>query len=59
LLEKLEDLRLIRLDHSPTSNTAVMLVMPNKNVTIDNVIQEIRSLDAGAEISFYEAKTNW
>jgi len=59
LSEKLDDLKLIRLDQSQTINTAVMHVVPHHSSTIDNVISEIRTLDKDAEISFFESKTNW
>ena len=59
LLSNLDDLKLIRLDSTPTLQTSVMHIVPNKDTTIDEVISKIRALDPMAEISFYESKTNW
>jgi hypothetical protein len=59
ITDSLQHLKLIRLDHSPSGNTAVMLAIPQKDVTIDLVIEKIQSCDDQADISFYEAKTNW
>ena len=55
----LQHLKLIRLDRSPSSSTAVLLAIPETNVEIDLLVDKIRSLDAEADVSFYEAKTNW
>lgn len=59
LYSKLEGIKLIRLDRSPSSNTAVLQVMPESTVEIDELFEAIKSMDADAEVSFYEAKTNW
>ena len=55
----LQHLKLIRLDRSPLGSTAVLLAIPETNVEIDLLVDKIRSLDAEADVSFYEAKTNW
>jgi len=57
--DALQHLKLIRLDKSAIGNTAVLLAMPEEDQNIDSVVDKIRSLDSEAEISFYEAKTNW
>jgi hypothetical protein len=59
LSDSLEDLKLIRLDHGPYGSTAVLLAIPRKDVAIDLIIEKIKSCDNEADISFYEAKTNW
>ena len=59
LYSLLKDIKLIRLDRGPSSSTAVLQVIPEKNVEIDELFEAIKSMDAEAEVSFYEAKTNW
>ncbi len=63
LSEKLEEvsesLKLVRLDRSSTSNTAVMLVVPNSDTSLDSVTKGLQDLDSELSISFFEAKTNW
>jgi hypothetical protein len=59
LTDSLQHLKLIRLDHGPAGSTAVMLAIPQQDVAIDLVIEKIQSCDDQADISFYEAKTNW
>lgn len=57
--ESLQHLKLVRLDHSPTNNTAVLVTVPEEGVSVDLITSKIRSCDPSAEISFYESKTNW
>ena len=59
LSETLQHLKLIRLDKGSSGNTAVLLAMPEEGQSIDLVIDRIHAIDSDAEISFYEAKTNW
>jgi uncharacterized membrane protein YhiD involved in acid resistance len=59
LRSKLSHIKLIRLDMGITTSTAVLQVMPEKNVEIDSIFESIKSMDKDADVSFYEAKTNW
>jgi len=59
LITVLKHMKLIRLDRGQHGNTAVLLVIPDSNVEIDLLVDKIRSLDPEADVSFYEAKTNW
>jgi len=59
LITVLEHMKLIRLDRGKHGNTAVLLVIPDSNIEIDLLVDKIHSLDAEADVSFYEAKTNW
>ena len=52
-------LKLIRFDCGPAGSTVVLLAIPEENSSIDSVVEKVRSLDAAADISFFEAKTNW
>ena len=54
-----EDLKLIRLDRSPNASTAVLLAIPQNDISMDVIIETIHELDVNADVSFYEAKTNW
>jgi len=59
LITVLQHMKLIRLDRGQHGNTAVLLVIPESNVEIDLLVDKIRSLDPEADVSFFEAKTNW
>jgi len=59
LITVLKHMKLIRLDRGQHGNTAVLLVIPDSNVEIDLLVDKIRFLDPEADVSFYEAKTNW
>lgn len=59
LAEVSHSLKLIRLDRSPSGNTAVMLVVPDANTSLDSVTNNLMKLDSELSISFFEAKTNW
>jgi hypothetical protein len=63
LSEKLEDvsqsLKLVRLDRGSTGNTAVLLVVPNSDTSLDSVMKGLQDLDSELSVSFYESKTTW
>lgn len=63
LSEKLAEvslsLKLVRLDRSASGNTAVMLVVPDANTSLDAVTKNLLKLDKELSISFFEAKTTW
>ena len=54
-----QNLKLVRLDKSPTDNTSVMLVVPDENSAIEAITDGLYSLDNSMKITFFEAKTNW
>ena len=54
-----KELKLIRVDHSPTESTAVMLVSPEDESFIDLVTNKLTSSDNEISVTFFEAKTNW
>ena len=54
-----ESLKLVRLERSSESNTAVLLVSPNQNTKLDDLINQLTDLDDQISVSFYEAKANW
>ena len=54
-----QNLKLVRLDKGPLSNTSVMLVVPNDNSPIEEVSNMLHELDNNIKITFFEAKTNW
>ena len=54
-----KEIKLIRLDHSPTGSTAVMLVSPEDESFIDLITNKLTSLDNEISVTFFEAKTNW
>jgi len=53
------NLKLVRLDKSPSSNTAVMLVVPDENSPIETIVNKLHTLDSNISVTFFEAKTNW
>ena len=59
LISNLNHIKLVRLDQGQEVNTAVLLVIPDSNVTIDTLTDQIRLLDPESSISFYESRTNW
>jgi hypothetical protein len=59
LAEVSQSLKLVRLDRSSSSNTAVILVVPNSNTSLDSVTKNLMKLDSELSISFFEAKTTW
>ena len=54
-----KELKLVRLDKSPTEATAVMLVTPEGESFLELITKKLRSLDEDMVITFFEAKTNW
>ena len=54
-----DNAKLIRLDMSTNENTAVFMVSPNDGLFIDLITNELKKLDQGVHISFFEAKVNW
>jgi len=56
---KSENVKLVRMDKSPDSTTAVMLVSPKENNFIDIILHDLNHLDDQMSVTFFEAKTNW
>ena len=54
-----QNLKLVRLDKSPSSNTSVMLVVPDKEQHIEIISNKLHTLDNNMHVTFFEAKTNW
>ena len=54
-----ENLKLVRLDKSPSSNTSVMLVVPDEKQPIETISNKLHVLDDDMHVTFFEAKTNW
>ena len=54
-----QNLKLVRLDKSPSSNTSVMLVVPDKEQHIETISNKLHALDNDMNVTFFEAKTNW
>ena len=54
-----ENLKLVRLDKSSSSNTSVMLVVPNEKHPVETISSRLHILDNNMNITFFEAKTNW
>ena len=54
-----ETMKLIRLERSSESNTAVLLISPNQSTKLDDLIERLTKLDNEITVSFYESKVNW
>jgi len=54
-----ENLKLVRLDKGSSSNTSVMLVVPNEECHIEEISNKLHILDGDMNVTFFEAKTNW
>ncbi len=59
LAEVSNSLKLVRLDRSSSGNTAVMLIVPDVNTSLDSVTKNLMKLDSDLSVSFFEAKTTW
>ncbi len=53
------DLKLIRLERSAASNSAVLLLTPSKGFDLDSLLTELQHDDPQLSLSFFEVKTNW
>ena len=54
-----KDIKLIRVDNSPTESTAVLLVSPEDDSFVDLITNKLIPLDNEISVTFFEAKTNW
>jgi len=54
-----QNLKVIRIGKGPTNSTAVKLIMPERNSSIDLIVNKLHGLDSSMMISFFEAKINW
>lgn len=54
-----QNLKLVRMDKGPADSTAVMLIIPEENSSIDSIMKKLHGLDNEINITFFEAKTNW
>ena len=54
-----KEIKLIRVDNSPTESTAVLLVSPEDDSFVDLITNKLTSLDNEISVTFFEAKTNW
>jgi len=59
LSNSFDSIKLIRLEQSLNSNTAVLLLSPMESIKIDDITQALINLDKDLTVSFYEAKANW
>ncbi|MCB9989375.1 MAG: DUF4956 domain-containing protein [Rhodospirillales bacterium] len=56
---KVSSLKVVRLDYGEKGNTAVLLVVPDKGASLDDLFKTLKSKVKGMTCSFFEAKTNW
>lgn len=54
-----QNLKLIRLDKGYQGNTAVMLITPEQNSSIEEISKILQKLDNKMVVTFFEAKSNW
>lgn len=54
-----QNLKLVRMDKGPLGSTAVMLIIPEENSSIELVLNRLYNLDNEIDVTFFEAKTNW
>lgn len=63
ILENLVNLsssvKLVRLEKSKENNTSVFLIELAKKENLDLMINQLKSLDEGIIITFFESKANW
>jgi hypothetical protein len=54
-----QSLKLIRIDKGPSDGTAVMLIMPEEDTSVDLIINKLQALDSEVNVTFFEVNTNW
>jgi hypothetical protein len=59
LSDFVSSVKLIRIDHHSSDNTAVLIVSPKENYDTDDLLDSMRGVDSSVKVSFYESKTNW
>ena len=59
IMLNVQNLKLIRLDKSHLGNTAVMLITPEQNSSIEVISKTLQKLDNMMVVTFFEAKSNW
>lgn len=57
--EYADSVKLIRLDHHSSENTAVLIISPKSSYNPDDLLYGMREIDSSVKVSFYESKTNW
>ena len=57
--DSVESLKLVRLDKNNEDNTAVLLITPKIEFSINLLLEKITEIDNKANVTFYESKTNW
>ncbi len=56
---KLETFKLIRYDWSATSKSASLIIEPENDFGIDDLIAQLKHHIPSVNVTFFEAKTNW
>jgi len=54
-----EDLKLARLETTDTGNSMVLIINPNNQKSLDEMINALQKKDADLTCSFFEARSNW
>ena len=54
-----QSLKLVRLDSGPSDSTVAILIMLEKDVSIDSIVNRLQGLDGKMNLTFFEAQTNW
>ena len=57
--QSFQSVKLIRLEQSMGSNTAVILILPATPNNLESLSKELMSFDKSLSVSFFEAKSNW
>ena len=56
---KLETFKLVRYDWSETSKSASLIIEPENDFGIDDLISQLKHHIPSVNVTFFEAKTNW
>jgi len=59
LEHSVDSLKLVRLDLGNSGNTAVLLVVPKIDISLDKLVSSLQEINMDLNCSFFEAKTNW
>jgi hypothetical protein len=57
--DKLTSIKIIRVDYSNESYSAMLIVEPNNNITLDQILIDLKKYNNEIECTFTESNINW
>ncbi|HCK03537.1 MAG TPA: hypothetical protein DHV86_02070 [Methylophilaceae bacterium] len=59
LEQKLQTFKLVRYDWSNSAKSASLIIEPENDFGIDDLIEQLKKQAPSINVTFFEAKTNW